>query len=430
MPRLTVCVEVVSTVVRVGSSKLKRRTVQAVCQHILQIIPSQTGGYVGVFVTYLKTLTTLFEHKPHAEQLHAGFWLQLIDFCLTGINQYLDENDGEPSGLSRSFSGLGSSSLASNGHSSSKASSISRQNVDELFQILLCLVSAPNAPLGGVLVDDNLEDRSEEIAQSTIRFLQLPNSFISQVHQLAFSIINRVLLFTRSDRMPLSLSIAKQAIPIICRFWQGRAVAKDEMINSVRDEMMILLVHIHLYLEKIFLEQDDSDLQTRLEDVADVLRADYARRKSRDQLHLEDIEMIDIGVECTKRHPFTLEIFRLRPFIPRAERNWTQLQLIGTIERLLRKRQQRNDAKEELEVDEDENPRKRQKRTPVSDRLLDPLITDDEDARVAVLQLLPFVLHNCTLSTEELSALLRQLHIYVQDKRGNVAAWALLAIAR
>lgn len=429
--RLNLCVEIILIVTRVGASKLKRKTVQAVCQHILQTLPSSTGGYVDVFAQpYLKSLSTLFEHKPHAEQLHADVWLEIVNFCLAGINQYLDENEGEPPGLARSFSGLGSSSSATYGHSSSKNGLISRQNVDELFQIVLSLVSAPNAPFGGVLVDDKLvDDRSGELVQSTMRFLQLPNSSIGQVHQLAFSVINKVLLFARSDRIPLSLSIAKQSVPIICRFWQGRAVAKDEMINSVRDEMMILLIQIHLHLEKIILEEDEADLLTRLEDVADVLRADYARRKSRDQLQLDDIEMNDIGVELTNRHPFTLGAFRLRPFIPRAERNWTQLQLIGVIERLLCMRTQRRDIKEELEVD-DENPRKRQKITQVSDRLLNPLMTDDEDARAAGLQVLPFVLYNCELSTEELSTLLRQLHICVQDKRGTVAAWSLLAIAR
>ena len=75
-------------------------------------------------------------------------------------------------------------------------------------------------------------------------------------------------------------------------------------------------------------------------------------------------------------------------------------------------------------------PRKRQKVSAVSDRLLDPLIDDDEDSRLAGLHVLPFVLHNCQLTTKELSTLLRQLHICVQDKRGNIAAWALLAVAR
>lgn len=424
MLRLTYCADAIFTVIRTGASKMKKKTVKAICQHIIQTLPTSDGTYCEeIAQPYLKSICVLLEYRPHVEQLASKVWEEVIDFCLAGIDQYLEENDGEPPGLSRSFSGLGSSSSAANGNSSSRSGSISRQNLEDLFQIVLHLVSAPNAPI---------VRKYEVLADSTMRFLQLPNPSMGQVHQLAFSTLNSVLMFTRSDRISLSLSISQKAIPVIIRLWQGRAVAKDEMINTVRDEMMILLVHVHLHLEKCITEGTNSDLLSRLGDLADVLREDYEKRSGRDQLHLDDVEMIDIGLETGNRHPFSLSLFRLRPFVLRAERNWTHLQLIGIIERLLRMGKQRSlpDDDPDVDVDDYDNPRKRQKVSSVSDRLLDPLLADDEDSKVAGLQVLPFVLQHCELSTEELSVLVPRLQNCAIDKRGNVASWALLAIAR
>lgn len=402
---------------------MKKKTVLAVVDHITQTLPTSDGTYLEPIAQhYLKALSALFEHKAHVEHLKVDVWQRVIDFCLLGINQYLEENDGTPAGLSRSFSGLGSGSLAANGHGPSRAGSVSKQNVEELFHTILLLVSAPNAPIA---------TRYDVLAETTMHFLRLSNSSVSQVHQLAFSIINAVLMFTRSDRTSFSVTLSQDAIPAICRFWQGKSVAKDEMLNTVRDEMMILLVHVHLHLEKSVKEEDNPDLLTRLEGLSDVLRADYAKRSGRDQLHLDDVEMIDIGGKLVNSHPFSLDNFRLRPFIPRAERNWAHLQLIGVLERLLRMERQRDMPSEDLEVSKVDNyPRKRQKTAQLSDRLLDPLISSDESSRIAGLHILPFVLHDFQLPTEELSILLRQLHICAQDKRGNIAAWALLAISR
>ena len=422
LARLVTSADTLSSVTRVATTKLRKKTVKAICQHIIQTLPSSDGEYFEPIAQYyLKTLSTLFKYKPHVEQIREDLWELVLEFCLNGIDRYLEETDGEPAGLSRSFSGLGSGSLAANGNNSSRTGSVSRQNLDDLFQIVLHLVSAPSAPIHTMY---------GRIADSTLRFLQLPNSSMSQVHQLAFSVFNAVLLFTRSNYVPLSLFLSQQAVPIISRFWQERTLTKDEMTTSVRDQMMTFLIHAHPHLEKSIVDEDEPDFLTRMEGLADVLKADYARRSGRDQLHLDDIEMIDIGVGLVNHHPLNLDGFSLRTFDDRAERNWTHVLLIGVIERLLRMGKKTTHS-DDSDVDGNGiKPRKRQKVSAVSDRLLDPLIDDDEDSRLAGLHVLPFVLHNCQLTTKELSTLLRQLHICVQDKRGNIAAWALLAVAR
>jgi ataxia telangiectasia mutated family protein len=219
---------------------------------------------------------------------------------------------------------------------------------------------------------------------------------------------------------------------VISRFWQGKAVAKDEMLNSVRDEMLILLFNVHLHLERSIIDDETSELLSRVEDLLDILRADYSRRSDRDQLQLDDLEMSDFGAEPRIDTPFCLRIFKLRPHNYRAERNWAHLQVIGMLERLVglghRWGASENAGDQDHEIDK--HPRKRQRTMQPCDHLLDPLRSDDERIKMAALQILPFVLQSCQLPESSLIELLATLQTCAGDKRGNTGSWALLAIAR
>ena len=425
--RLTACADIVRVVVKAGAPKLKWKTVDAVVDHITQTLPKAEGGYHEPLVHhYLKALSAVFEHPANVEQLKAERWIEIVDFCIQGINEYLDENDGEPSGLSRSFSGLGSSSMAKsasgNGATQRHSGSITRQNAEDLLQTLLSLVSAPNAPLS---------ERYQVLAGSILRFLQLQGSSVGQVHQLAFSILNAVMCFTRTDHLSFTQSIAHDSIPVICRFWQGKTLAKDKMLNSLRDEMLIFLFTVHPHIERGVKHDDSAELLSKLNDLADIMRADYGRRSDRDQLQLDDLEMADFGSGASNTHPFRLYAFRLRPHNVRAERNWAHLQVIGILERAIAIGSQgRNSGTDVDELDFDQHPRKRQRISRSPDRLLDPLNSEDENLRLAGLQILPFILQDSQLSASELQALLALLRSCASDKRGNIASWALLGISR
>lgn len=395
----------------------------AILDHITQTLPNADGEYCEPIAQhYLKTLCILLEHRANVEHLKPSSWDDTVEFCLQGLNQYLDENEVEPSGLSRSLLGSLANSANGNGRTQSQIGSVSRQNAEDLLQILSCLASAPNAPL---------LPRCDGIANTIIRLLGSQGSTVSQLQKIAFSILNAVLSFTREDQGSLSKVIAQEAIPIICHFWQGKSVAKDEMLSSVRDEMLILLFLIHLHLERI-VTQETSGLASSLSDLLDVVRAEYARRSERDQLQLEDIDMSDLGsVIVDETTPFQLHDFRLRLHNIRAERNWANLQVIGILERLVSLGdQRRNLSVEPVDEDADKHPRKRQRTAQSSDRLLGPLKSEDQNVRLAGLQILPFVLQQSQLSAPILTHLLDQLGICAADKRGTIASWALVAIAR
>jgi len=422
--RLKACAEAFRAAAIAGASKLKAKTVEAVVDHITQALPKASGGYFEPLAqNYLKALCSVFEHPANVERLKPTVWEDVVAFCLFGIDQYVDENKSESSGLTRSFSGPGASH-ASNSLAKptvGKGNSVTKSYAEDLLSTLLSLISAPAAPL---------LPKADEIVQVVFRFLHSQGSAVSAVYQLTFSILNTVMSFCREDASYLLQDVAQQAVPIICRFWQGKTSAKDEMLNSVRDEMLILLFTVHLHLERSILDDVTSDLVTKVADLVDIMRAEYARRSERDQLQLEDLEITGSGSTASEFTPFYLNIFRLRPHNIRAERNWANLKVIGLLERLVSLGTAMKQTEVSAEDETDNHPRKRQKFAQRSDRLLDSIKSEDESMRMSGLQILPFVLQDWQLPVLVMEELLSQLNNCASDKRSHIASWALLAIAR
>lgn len=424
--RLKECGDAIRVVVKAGASKLKSKTVDAVVDHIIQVLPTTDGGYFELLAdNYFKALSALFECPENAERLKPEVWFNIADFCLRGINDYLGDPDEESSGLSRPFSGLGTgpssgSMTRTNSRGQNKPSSRINQNISDLFQTVLQLVSAPNAPL---------LERYTSIAESTMRYLQSQGSSVSQVHQTAFSILNTILRLTRMEQTAFSQSIACKTVPIMSRIWQGRSLAKDEMLNRVRDEMFIFMFSIFLHVERGLKDDKNHEIGSDLEELLDALRADYTARSERDQLQLDDLELACLD-QRIQTSPFHLDLFQLRPHVTKAERNWALLLIIGILERLVNLGQNlRKTTEYDSAHEEDMHPIKRQRTTNSLDRMMSPLKAIDEKSRTAELQILPFVLQECQLSASELVALIAQLHQCTGDKRGNIASWALLAMA-
>ncbi|RFU31795.1 hypothetical protein B7463_g4570, partial [Scytalidium lignicola] len=425
--RLRNCADVIRITVKAGASKLRWKTVEAIVDHIIQTLPNADGEYCEpISQHYLKALSAVFEHRSNVEHLRVGKWLEVVDFCLHGIELYLEENGGEVDGISPSVGGGESSGFKSLARSSAGhqrlAGSVSRQNAEDLLHCLMCLVAAPNCPL---------KKRADNVASNIIHFLQSQGSGVSRMHQLAFSIVNYVLIVTIADRTSFTQSLTRDLLPIISRLWQGKAIAKDEMLNSVRDEMLIVLLTTHLHLERSLRDEGFiSDLPSKLMDLLSALRADYARRLDRDQLQLTDLDMTDLGSGTKTNRPFILDIFSVRPHNKAAERNWAILYIIGLLERLVKLGTKDHTNSDIDDNNENKQPRKRRRIEGQYDTLLDPLMSEDRAVQLAALQTIPFVLHHCDLTPSTLTELLNRLSICASDKRENIRSWALLAISR
>lgn len=426
--RLTNCADVIRITVKTGAPKLKWKTVEAVVDHIIQTLPNADGEYCEpISQHYLKALSAVFEHRSNVEHLRTNKWLEIVDFCLEGINAYLEENARELDYIPPSFGGgepLGSGSLARSSIGRQRsAGSVSRQNAEDLLHCLMFLVAAPNSPL---------LDKVEDITNNVIRFLRSQGSSVNQMHQIAFSILNSVLLITAADRTSFTQSLAKDVVPIISRLWQGKVIAKDEMLNSVRDEMLIFLLTTHLHLERCIRdEHSNSDTLHSLDELLSALKSDYARRLDRDQLQLSDLDMRDLGFGRNDARPFMLNVFGLRPLNRASERNWAILHVIGLLERLVRLELTADHPMPDAHSnDENGYPRKRRRVETQYDTLLDSLVSENESLQRAALQTIPFMLHHCDLPASTLTDLLSRLNICISDKGENVRSWALLAIAR
>ncbi|KAF8854843.1 hypothetical protein BDZ45DRAFT_627136 [Acephala macrosclerotiorum] len=422
--RLRDCSDVLRVVVKTGAPKLKAKTVEAVADHIIEVLPTADGGFCEHIADhYFKALAALFESPTNAERLKDHVWIRIVEFCSRSINELLGDPDDEPSGLPRTFSGLGTGQ-SSNSMTRTSSRSQTRlkpqinQHVSDLLQTIFLLVSAPNAPLPEIY---------SMTADCVLQFLQ--GSTVGQSHQTAFAILNAILRYARTDRIAFSKSIACTAIPILSRIWQGKTLAKDEMLNNVRDEMFIFLFYIFRHLERAVKDEETADTTSDLEELLDSLRADYSARSERNQLQLDDLELV--GLDRTPHvSAFHLDLFQLRPHNTSAERNWALLLIIGTLERLVSLGQKMKRATTQHDTrDEDMHPLKRQRTTQALDRILSPLQGTDEKSRTAELHILPFILQQTQLSALELDGLLGQLHQCAGDKRGNIASWALIAMA-
>ncbi|KAA8567672.1 hypothetical protein EYC84_008145 [Monilinia fructicola] len=417
--RLELCAKSIYSIVEAGVNKFKKRTVNALITHIVDTIPTSTGDYFQLIATdYLKALGYLLEQPAIAGSLKESR-SELIKFSICGIELYLGNADGD---LSLSGNGISHSSLpkSSSGLGIPKvANSVSRPNVEGLCQILFSLLSTTSNPSSPTL---------EKAAAIIMRLLQYQNSNVSKLHQVAFSVLNIVLSFFGEHRTSFSFSIGRELLPLICRLWQGNP--KDEMINSVRDEMLISLYHIHLHLESNIMSNEDGELHSNLNDLLDALKSDYSRRADRDQLQLDDLEILDLSSRQMSCDTFRLHCFRLKSYNNRtAERSWANLLAMAILERLVRIREHINQVKTKVGDDSDIYPRKRQRVSQSSERLLDPLKSGDQNIRLAGLQLIPFLLQDCKLTASSLKELLDHLSNCALDKRSHIASWALLGIA-
>jgi ataxia telangiectasia mutated family protein len=419
-------------ILKAGPPNLRVKTLSAVIDHVTQMLQSTDGKYFDpVLVPYLKALHVVLGHQANVERMKRQAWLDVVDFCVEGIDSFVLESHKEPENIPRSSSGTAgksmpsrtlvrSASTSSTGANDSNTTSLAKAHAEELLEILQSLVTPASVPISEVY---------ETTTKCVLSFWQaLWNSQGSRVEKSfvsIFQVLNRTIQFTKTDKTVFTMAIAQDIVPIISQFWRSKSVAKDEGLNAVRDEMLIFLFAVHPHLEKCLRNGDP--ILKKLEELADVLKTDYGKRAAKDQLQIDDLEMIDFGSPLT---PFHLDAFRLRAHNIRGERNWAHLQVIGLLEGLISTGLTCESTPKRTDEELEKHVRKRQKVARNSDRILDSLKQEEEKPRVAGLQMIPFILVNQQLKASELEELLHHLAALVADKRGGVAVWALIAMSR
>jgi serine-protein kinase ATM len=426
--RLLKCAEALRLAVQHSTGRLKRKTLLAVIGHITQTLPGRDGDFVQPLLKdYVRSITAILAHQPNVEQLatrDGDIWQTCVDFSISGISRYLENVVRDPTLISRASPAPGTAqgqSLSlthSSGRSGSNtaartASQMHRSTLLDLIQCLYYLARAPNAPL---------HSRAKEVSDAAVHVLQIKALSLGQIQQFAFATINILLPGRQLDDLTLGKVLASNLIPLICHWWQSRAVSKDEMLNSLRDEMLKSLFFIHLHLEQLTVVEGDQALRRDLEDLAEALSLEYSRWSARDQLHIDDLMF---GATLPQDY-FQLQNFGLRPHNVTGERKWAVVQSLALLERILI----RSSSSHRAAAAEDDQPRKKRKTSSDTDRLRDKLSSGNTEIQKVSLQVLPFLVETKVFNSREILGIIPDLLALVTDKDHHKASWAMISCAR
>lgn len=421
--RLSRTANALRVLVEAAAPIIKKTTVKSVIYHVIDTLPCGDGEYCSpLSQEYLKALRAVLAHKPHAENLLSETWESVITFCINGIVRHYE--DGREPGLSRTASFAGESngsskrpvpiSQARSSSSRIGVHSKTTKNVEELLYCLLAVVSIPHAPL---------LEHAQEITSSVMHVIQAGQApSLSISHQIALSILKLVLSSVMADDTVLCKSLVTEIVPVIARLWPTK-------LTSAKDEMLSILLTMHLHLESVLVKNRDGTLEEDIRYLSEILKLEYSERLGRDQLQLEDVEMATLERSTTTTAP--LNLLRLRPHNLRAERNWMLLTALGILDRLgnLNEHTASVVATTE-EEDEGAHYRKRRRITTHIDNLTETLRSVDASKRLTALQTLPFLLQVTQLPAKDLTELLECLSALVSAESGKLASWAILGLAR
>ncbi len=449
--RLVKCAEALRLAVEHGACKLRRKTLLAVVHHIIETLPGPNGDFVQPLLQdYIKALVALLSHAPSVELLatyDSEGWLSCVDFVLQIIEQYVQagETDSGPSRASpapgtrqtiraspapgtrqtiRASPAPGTRQTITSTAStlSSTASSTQRNGsgkyhsqTQDLVQCLVFLCHASNAPL---------IQRTTEISSAVLQILQFRSWNISQLHQLAFSVINALLLLTQTEDTAQASSLAVDSIPLVSYWWRARTASEDNaLLNGVRNEMLNVVHNSHLQLEALVKQGIDASILEHVENLSDILWSEYSRREDRGQLQQDDL----VYSKWPRGNSiFSLRIFSLRAFNIEAEKKWAVVEVLSLLESLLWK----SSSLPAAPSIEDEPPRKRHRTTTGSSRLRRKLRSDDVTIQHTALQVVPYFITSVKVDTYEALELLPILIGLISHKNSKIANWALIACAR
>lgn len=427
--RLGICGQALRTLVTHGISRLKINTVRAVIDHITQTLPDRDGHFCQPLVkSYLETFAILLGSHVHVETLasvNGEKWVSCVDFILDRMSYLLEGANSSVTGLvlmSRDSPGPGTPGQASIAYSNGRPPASSQRSQAQsqqhellsLTQALLSLISASNAPY--ILRCRQISDAILQVLRQRINF--------GSLHRVAFGILNCILLKTAGDDPSLGSTITKQVVPLLSYWWLPRAIDTDEMLLSVKDEMLMTMHGIHLHLDHLLQESPVGALLGELEDLLDNLWTEYSQRSSQTRLRLEDIMFSSLVVP---NGHFRTDLFTLRPFNQDAERRWALLDNMSLLESIFL----RHTGADLQRLDtQDEQPRKKQRLAGSSHRLHQKMITSNAAVKLTALQLTSFLLPRSGASEIDIVATVDDLIPIISDKQGALSSWAMIACAR
>ncbi|KAI0128353.1 phosphatidylinositol 3 [Xylariales sp. AK1849] len=425
--RLAKCAEALRVVIEHGASKLKRKTLLAVVDHITQTLPGPEEDFVEPLrIEYIKALAALLGHSANVELLatyEAEGWYTCVDFIIQAIDHQLESGIAEstPSraspapGTSQPFS-FAASTLRSTATSSTQRRSSRVQNnlLHHILDSLHSLVSAPNAPV---------RERSKIVTTTVLQCLKLRSLGMTAVLQLSFAVLNTVLTTIQTDDVEQTNSIVSDLIPLVSQCWQAKTTSQDNaLLNSIQVEVLKMLFNVHLNIEYL-VQLGDSRFVAEIEDFCDMLWSEYARRDDRAQLQQDDLTYSSVPQHA---HSFKTPLFRLRLHNVEAERRWAIVHILALYEAILWKQSRSQHVSPE---EQNEQPRKKRRTTTGSSRLRQKLQSPEPAVQFTALQIIPFFICNARLASSDLAEVLSLISNLTGHKNAKLSIWSMIAAA-
>ncbi|KFA46746.1 hypothetical protein S40293_08118 [Stachybotrys chartarum IBT 40293] len=424
--RLSKCATAVRMAVGRGVSKLGRKTLLAVIDHITQVLPGPDSDFVPPLLQdYVKAMAELLSRPAHVELLSRrdGLpWELCVDFFLD-ITQHLlpDEPHGSaPNGTRASPApSIGSTRVS---RRTDVASQVPKRTMSgdggplrDALEGLCHLAHAANAPL---------VRRYKDITGLALKVLKHRYLSLGTIQTLCFSIANTVFSATQADDLTHANALVKGLVPFMGYWWRAEKVSQDELIRALRNEIARSIYLMHLHMEHLALRADDPDILTDVEELVEPLWIEYSRRGQAFRLELANITFALESLP--KNHP-QVALFGLRAHDLDGESQWAIVQCIAFLEAILLRSRKRRASKEGHE--NGEQPRKRRRTHHDLSRVRFKLTDNEVMVQRTALQLLPFLLESNSLGTAEIVEVLGDLLDCARDKNASIASWAFVACA-
>lgn len=418
--RLERCAEALRLTVRHGAHKIKRKTARAIVDHITQVLPGPEDTYIGPLLKdYVRALSTFLVVSTNVESLAAlsgEGWEICVDFCIEALSRYLEGDDRDSGPKSRASPAPGSS--ASRAKSVAVPQTTNQIGSQMALEFLICLnslVSSTNAPVN---------KRADKISEVVLQVLQLRHMKIGELQKAAFSTITNVIQRSQTEDVTLTKRITRSLVPLLSYWWQPRALSRDAMLNSIRDEMIKTIYSTHLYLEALLQGPSEDSLLQETEDLLDALWSEYSRREEKARLQLDDISFT--AMRLPEDHPRTAA-FSLRPFNQLGEQSWAFLENLAILESIYARSCHGDHAQAQPDVDQ---PRKKRRMASSPNRLHQKMLSVDAAVQLTSLQLIPFLVKLRQLSLDDATELLNDVSRCTPTKQSAAASWGMLAYSR